>query len=339
MGLLTDKALSQAQHPFEPPNEARDNLEAQKRRDKEAADKAAADKAAADRSSQSDKERALNDVNKFQASLQAKRDQEEEDRLGKVFDISRAGWTDADKAHYKPLVDSAMRNLGRAPTQGEIEFFNGGGGERGKSWKAGFDQSEIDYQKQLADKAASDLRQGLNQQATDYRKNIPGLQEEMMNPQMDSAKRQLAENIHGVKTAANQRGLLYSGIRQGQESNARGVASSAMAGARANANAQTQAQADAYDKIAAEGNIANQEKIMSEAKQKQADSNNNYALALQARQQNFQNETFGKNQDYQNSAFQQDLEQQMQKFNNDRDIAGKRSFLGGLGSIAGGLLG
>lgn len=53
----------------------------------------------------------------------------------------------------------------------------------------------------------------------------------------NTSRRQLAENMSGIKRSANQRGLLYSGMRQGQESGAQSEAASSAAGYRAALNA------------------------------------------------------------------------------------------------------
>lgn len=58
----------------------------------------------------------------------------------------------------------------------------------------------------------------------------------MMNQAGDSARTQLAQKLGQVRSAANSRGLLYSGLRQGAEGNARGQAAGQLAGQRAQIN-------------------------------------------------------------------------------------------------------
>lgn len=62
-----------------------------------------------------------------------------------------------------------------------------------------------DYSKKLAD------------QANAYRKNLPGLQQQQFQVAEDTGKRDLAEQMGNTRKRSQQRGLLYSGLRQGQE--------------------------------------------------------------------------------------------------------------------------
>lgn len=289
------------------------------------------------------KAQANQQANQLSAKLAQDEAQKKAAHLGEIHDLSSYGWNDEQKARYQPLVDYAQNKLGRGPSQGEIEYFAGQGGDEGQQWRDNFNKTYSDYQADQSKKQADQLRGQLGQQASDYRAKIPGLQEEMMNPQLDAAKRQLAGNINDVKTSSNQRGLLYSGIRQGQEADARGAAASQVASARANINSKTQAQADAYDALAREGNIANQDKIMSQAKEKQNEADQQYAMALQNRQQNFQSELFGQDQAYKNWAGTADINFDQEKFNQEQELQGQKGLFTGLGAVAGmgvnGLLG
>lgn len=60
----------------------------------------------------------------------------------------------------------------------------------------------------------TEQQQDLINQAGNFRKNASGYATEAFKPIEAQGKRQLAENISGINTGAQSRGLLYSGLRQ-----------------------------------------------------------------------------------------------------------------------------
>lgn len=152
--------------------------------------------------------------------------------------------------------------------------------------------AQAEAQKQQA--AANEVRGQLNKQAKDYRSKVPQIQEQTFNPVADESRRALAGQISGIRTSANSRGLLYSGLRQGSESQARGDMSAGLAAKRAQINEHTNAQADAYDTMAQQGNADQQNMIMDEAKRRQgnADEVYNQALARRSGKQAITNSAF-----------------------------------------------
>jgi hypothetical protein len=146
-------------------------------------------------------------------------------------------------------------------------------------------RSQMAAQKQAQEEMerSNQLRGQLTKQAQDYRAALPGLQNQMMDSASDDARRGLSSQMTGIKKAANQRGLLYSGLRAGSEAQAAGEASSGLAQERARINEQTQGQADAYDRMAAQGNLAHQEMGLQDAQRKQKGQDDAYQQAIARR--------------------------------------------------------
>lgn len=70
--------------------------------------------------------------------------------------------------------------------------------------------------KAIGDRAQS-IAKEQRQQAADYKQNAPELKQKRFNIAGDQLRNSLAGNIGQVRQGANQRGLLYSGLRQGAE--------------------------------------------------------------------------------------------------------------------------
>lgn len=138
-------------------------------------------------------------------------------------------------------------------------------------------------------------RDQLNQQAQSFQSNLPGYQAQLYTQQENNARNQMAQKLNDVKTSANQRGLLYSGLKQGQEAQVGGQTATGLANTRANINTGTQ-------------NMSNQ--MNQNATQ--------FGLGVQQQQQQMN--------DYN---YQQQLGQQQQK------QAAAQGFLGGVGKMVG----
>lgn len=76
------------------------------------------------------------------------------------------------------------------------------------------------------------------QQAQLYKQNAPGLANDVYNATADQSANQLAQAINANKAGYNQRGLLYSGLKQGGEADAATAAANNLAATRQNLNQQ-----------------------------------------------------------------------------------------------------
>lgn len=125
------------------------------------------------------------------------------------------------------------------------------------------------------------LRDQQLNQAKDFRAGLPQYQENQFNAAADASRRQLAGDISGVRKSANQRGMLYSGLRQGAEAAAGGNAAAALAKRRVAINQESGERADALDNQALQSGMAVQqleqkrldtayERALDRQKQKQA---------------------------------------------------------------------
>lgn len=88
------------------------------------------------------------------------------------------------------------------------------------------------------------------QRASDFRKNLPSLAERQYGMAREQGLRGLADQIQGVRSGANRRGLLYSGLRQGAEGAARAGAAGELAQARAGINQNLENQAQQFEQQA-----------------------------------------------------------------------------------------
>jgi len=84
-------------------------------------------------------------------------------------------------------------------------------------------------------------------QASQYREALPGFQEDQGNRAADQRRMQLASQMKQIKSNANSRGLLYSGLRQGAEVAAAGDTMRNIAADRMRINAALQDRANAME--------------------------------------------------------------------------------------------
>lgn len=100
-------------------------------------------------------------------------------------------------------------------------------------------KAEMDkYQRMVDD--ARDKYQG---EAQNYRRQLPGLQQSMANQAAGTGRQDLARDLAKGSQGMSKRGLLYSGLQQGEQAGARGKFYTDQSQKRAQINEQTEAQA------------------------------------------------------------------------------------------------
>lgn len=96
--------------------------------------------------------------------------------------------------------------------------------------------ANIGAQGPTIDPRYSALQKSQIKQSKDFRTSIPKQGNALMTGKMDAAKEELAQRISGVRGDYNSRGLLFSGMRSGEEAAARGDYAANVAGQRAEVN-------------------------------------------------------------------------------------------------------
>lgn len=97
------------------------------------------------------------------------------------------------------------------------------------------------------------------QRAKEFRAGLPNLQAQQQTQVKENARQDLASRMADIKTGANQRGLLFSGLKQAQQSGAAGNASATAANQSAAINNRIQDQASQMDQTAIQGGLALQQ--------------------------------------------------------------------------------
>lgn len=157
--------------------------------------------------------------------------------------------------------------------------------ERHAAWKADQEakaQKEAAEQKAQESKAAQ-TKDELIKQSQEFDKNAPGMASNEAAIGDTQSLQNLNQQVKDVTRSANQRGLLYSGLRQGAEQGLRGAAAGEMAANRADINERTAAQGDLYRKLASEGTRENEGQLMQNYQNRVQNSQNIYQQGLQAR--------------------------------------------------------
>lgn len=134
-----------------------------------------------------------------------------------------------------------------------MQFVNTGGQDDSNARAKAMIQQKMAERQAAAQEAA--MRQKMVAQAQAYRANLPGLQEKMGSGVADQGRRGLAEQMSGIKTASNKRGLLYSGLRQGAQTGAQAQMAGNVAGQRAQINQDTESQAQKMEQAAAQSGL------------------------------------------------------------------------------------
>lgn len=114
-------------------------------------------------------------------------------------------------------------------------------------------------------------------QANAFAANAPNLQQQQGVQASEDSRRGLASKMSNIKSQSNKRGLLYSGLKQAQESGAQQQAGSQLAAQQANINNKVQDQSEALQNQAIQSGFA-----LQEAQQRASDQN--YSNAMGAKQ-------------------------------------------------------
>ncbi len=124
------------------------------------------------------------------------------------------------------------------------------------------------YDQLSLDPRLKDLQAQTVAQAESFQNNLPGYQQNLYNQAENSGRLGLAQKMAGIKASANSRGLLYSGLKQGQEATAGGENAANLARQRAGINEQSQAISNRMNQSAIQSGLE-----MQGAQQQMADQN------------------------------------------------------------------
>lgn len=182
-----------------------------------------------------------------------------------LFDMYQ--FNDADKAKFNRLHDDAKNNL-----SGWAIMPYAGFDPRGQIDSQLAKQDQDDYQTKQRN-----LNTQQQQQATDFRNNLPQMEEDLGSSYERQARRGLAQNIQGINANASRRGLLYSGLRQGAEAGAQARTAGDVAQKRYQINQGLEQNAQGLESGAASN-------IFSSYKNDIQNADDSYNLALQQMQ-------------------------------------------------------
>jgi hypothetical protein len=101
-----------------------------------------------------------------------------------------------------------------------------------------------------ADPRLAALRNKQLQTAQDYRAKLGQTKQEYGDIAAEGIRGDISQGLKGIKQGASSRGLLYSGLRGGEEANLQTGGASRLAGAQKGINESTENQANAYDAAA-----------------------------------------------------------------------------------------
>jgi class 3 adenylate cyclase len=106
------------------------------------------------------------------------------------------------------------------------------------------------------DPRLTEQRKKMMGEAKEFRANLPKYTGERYAQAAQLGQETLQDTTKNIKQNANRRGLLFSGMRQGQEASARGRMASMLAGQRAEINREAQDLAGAKEEAAAQTGLA-----------------------------------------------------------------------------------
>lgn len=109
---------------------------------------------------------------------------------------------------------------------------------------------------------ASQLSEKLGSSAYNFRHGLAETMADSANDIKQTAGQTLGQGVHDIRKDASQRGLLYSGIRQGKEGDFRSQVASTMAKQVAQSNADLSKRADSMDEIAANSKLQGMQQSM-----------------------------------------------------------------------------
>lgn len=157
-------------------------------------------------------------------------------------------------------VASAITDtIGLTTPKGETDALRGA-----QSRQDALMQKQLEYQQKLSGEAQA------------FRDKLPQYKDEAFRVQEDSAKQGLAGDLAGVRKAANSRGLLYSGLRDGAEAGTLGDFYANQSAEKAKINQSAEDVARGMEEKAIGMGMENQQ-------QQQAAQDRIYDMALQAR--------------------------------------------------------
>lgn len=110
-------------------------------------------------------------------------------------------------------------------------------------------------------------------QAAAFEAGAPNLAQQQSVQASENTRQGLASKMSGIKSQSNKRGLLYSGLKQAQESGAQQGAAGQLAAQKANINNSVRDQSENLNNQATQGGFALQEA-------RQASADQNYANAM-----------------------------------------------------------
>jgi hypothetical protein len=162
------------------------------------------------------------------------------------------------------------------------------------------------------------LRDQAKKSASDFSSNLPSYLQNQVSSASDSSRLNLANDLYNVKANSNARGLLYSGVNEGNQSKAKANRSSELAGQIQDINTKANAQSDALNKNASDAELS----YMS------ADTaNKRFAASTAAQKAAFDLQR-------QQTAYQQALQQVQNQHQFFGDLFGGAASIGGL-AVAG----
>lgn len=118
--------------------------------------------------------------------------------------------------------------------------------------KAYNNQQDLNYQAQQQATKQSIYAQGLQDQANKFRANLPNYTGDQINNAQNVSKRNLNTDQQQVKNDASARGLLYSGVKAGNDASAAGYESGQLGSQIQSINKNANEQANAQDNLAAQ---------------------------------------------------------------------------------------
>lgn len=141
----------------------------------------------------------------------------------------------------------------------------------------------------IAEERATATKNQLQDQSTEFDKNMENQKINQGAIDQTQAVQGLNTQLKQVDQTANQRGLLYSGIKQGAQADLRANTAGEIAAQRANTNEQINAQGDYYRKLASQGTMDNQSQLQNDYQQRAQGAQNIYAQGLAHRRGNLAN--------------------------------------------------
>ena len=191
---------------------------------------------------------------------------------GPRFETGADGYKSVSQSNpYSMMHGNSERELARSQNAAEAERRYTSGLQGGKWSSDPYERAQQNRNfHQTADfkrfwnalDPATQLQERLGTGAYDFRKGLAETQANAANDIRAQAGSTLDQGIKKVRSGANNRGLLYSGLRQGAEQDYRGQVASTMAKQIAQSNADLSKKADSMDEIAANAKLQGMQQSM-----------------------------------------------------------------------------